>query len=147
MITISGESIMFGTGIVGSSHNVPQWILDLVEDVESWYGFCTDGIYYKEAKQKDYYGGNYYPRRKAIDFYFSPEKTDRAVFVVLHELAHAWQHLEAPETITPKPKGRRRNIVHNDAFFQFARELYIKYDVLEAAAKHEYKRARKMMVA
>ena len=48
---------MFGAGTIGTSEAVPQWIWDIVNEIELQYGFCTDGVYYKEAKQKDYYGG------------------------------------------------------------------------------------------
>jgi hypothetical protein len=71
------------------------------------------------------------------------------VWVVLHELAHAWQWLEAPETITKRKPGRRNRVQHNQVFFEFACELYKKFggdDVLEWAANNEYKRGRKYMV-
>jgi Zn-dependent peptidase ImmA (M78 family) len=139
---------MFSQGVIGSSKNVPQWILDLVDEVEAWYGFCTDGIYFKEAKSS-YRGGCYRPSEKYLQYYFGREKTIERVWVVLHELAHAWQHLECPETLTPKPKGRRNRVVHNEAFFKFACELYKRFggdEVVEWAANNEYKRGRKYMV-
>jgi len=139
---------MFGQGITGSSKDVPQWIMDLVSKVESWYGFCTNGIYFKEAKSKGSWAC-YYSGKKAIDLYFGREKTIERIWVVLHELAHARQYLECPETLTPKPKGRRNRIVHNQAFFEMACEMYKQFggqEVLEFAANHEYKRGRKYMV-
>ena len=140
--------IMFGQGITGSSKNVPQWILDLVYKVEGDEGFCMDGIYFKECKS-DYRGACYFVGKKCIDLYFGREKTVERVWVVLHELAHAWQHLEAPETITKKKPGRRNNVNHNEAFFKEAARFFLKYggqEVLEYAANHEYKRGRKYMV-
>jgi len=136
---------MFGTEIVGSSHDVPQWILDLVDEVEAWYGFCTNGIYFKESKS-NYRGGCYRPREGYLHFYFGREETPLRKWIVLHELAHAWQYLECPETLTPKAKGKKNRVVHNDVFWEIAKMLYIKYDVLEVAAENEYKRARKLMV-
>lgn len=139
---------MFGQGITGSSKNVPQWILDLVEKVEGQEGFCTDGIYFKESKS-DYRGACYFVGKKCLDLYFGREKTVERVWIILHELTHAWQHLEAPETLTPKPKGRRNRIVHNKAFFDVAASFYKRYggqEVLEFAANNEYKRGRKYMV-
>jgi hypothetical protein len=71
------------------------------------------------------------------------------VWVILHELVHAWQYLEAPETLTPKPKHRRNRIVHNEKFFKVAAQFYKDYggqEVLEWAANNEYKRGRKYMV-
>ena len=139
---------MFSQGVVGSSKNVPQWILDLVYEVESWYGFYTSGVYFEEAKSS-YRGGCYRPSEKYLQYYFGREKTIERVWVVLHELAHAWQHLECPDTLTPKPKGRRNRIVHNEAFFEFACKIYKRFggdEVVEWAANNEYKRGRKYMV-
>ena len=136
---------MFGQGIVGSDQNVPQWILDLVDEVEARYGFCTSGIFFKESKS-DYRGGCYRIREKVLQFYCGREKTDERVWLVLHELSHAWQHLECPDTLTPRKKGRKNRVVHNEAFFRFAANLYKKYGVLEFAANNEYKRGRKYMV-
>ena len=138
---------MFGQDVFGSSKNVPQWILDLVEEVESTYGFCTDGIYYKEAKS-DYRGGCYRISDKFLQYYFGREKTPERIWVVLHELTHAWQHLECPDTLTPKIKGRRR-VQHNQAFFEMACDMYKRFgedEVVEWAANNEYKRGRKYMV-
>jgi Zn-dependent peptidase ImmA (M78 family) len=141
---------MFGQGITGSSKNVPQWIMDLVYVVEADMGFCTDGIYFKECKKPDGRWGCYYSGKKVIDLYFGREKTAERVWVVLHELVHAWQHLECPETITKKPKHRKNNITHNQAFFECAAIFFLRYggqEVLEYAANNEYKRGRKYMVA
>jgi len=140
---------MFGQGIIGSSKDVPQWILDLVEEVEGWEGFCTDGIYFKESKS-DYRGACYNVGGRYIDLYFGREKTVERIWIVLHELAHACQHLEAPETITKKKPGRRNRVVHNPAFFKIAARFFLKYggqEVLEFAANNEYKRGRKYMVS
>ena len=137
---------MFGSGVVGNSRDVPQWIWDIVNEVEIRYGFCTEAIYYKEAKQKDYYNGCYNPSNKAVELYFSSEKNDKAVWVLLHEMAHAYQYLECPETLTPKQVGKRNRVVHNDDFWDIAKMFYIRFDVLETAAQNEYKRARKLMV-
>jgi hypothetical protein len=139
---------MFNQGTIGSSKNVPQWILDLVDQVESWYGFCTDGVFFKESKS-DYRGACYNVYEKNLQFYFGREKTVERICIVLHELAHAWQHLECPGTLTPKPKGRRNRIVHNQAFFEMACELYKKFggnEVVEYAFNNEYKRGRKYMI-
>ena len=83
----------------------------------------------------------------SIDLYFCPEKTEFRLWIVLHELTHAIQHIVLPHTLTPKPAHRRNRIVHNEKFFEIARELYIKYGVLHIAAEREYKRARKLMIA
>ena len=136
---------MFGQGVTGSSKNVPQWILDITREVEEKHGFCTSGIYYKEAKQKDYYRGCYYVNKKIIDLYFSPEKNNEAIFVLLHELTHAWQHLECPCTLTKISKGKRK-VNHNKEFFLFAKKLYERYGVLDIAIQREYKRGRKYIV-
>jgi len=137
---------MFGAGIIGSKENVPQWILDVVSEVEQEYGFCLDAVYFKEAKSNDYRGGCYSIGHRHLQLYFGREKTDIRLWVVLHELAHAIQHLLFSGTLTKKKPGRRNRVVHNDVFFAFAKKLYIKYGVLETAAKNEYKRARKLMV-
>ena len=139
---------MFGQEVIGSSTDVPQWILDLVERVEANYGFCTHGIYFKESKS-DYRGGCYRPREKYLQYYFGREKTIERIWVVLHELAHAWQHLECPNTLTSKTKKRRNRVQHNQAFFEFVADLYKEYggdEVLEYAANNEYKRGRKYMI-
>jgi Zn-dependent peptidase ImmA (M78 family) len=141
--------IMFGQGITGSSKNVPQWIMDLVYEVEETEGFCTDGIYFKECKKSDGRWGCYFTDKKCIDLYFGKEKTIERIWVVLHELVHAWQHLEGQDTLTPKPKHRRNRIVHNKAFFEVAAQFYKQYggqEVLKWAANNEYKRGRKYMV-
>ncbi len=139
---------MFGQSIIGSSSNVPQWILDLVDEVEGWHGFCTNNIFFKEAKS-NYRGGCYRYSENILQFYFGREITTERVWVVLHELAHAFQWIERPDTLTKTPKGKR-NIHHNEAFFKTAALLYKKhgaeYGVLEYAAEHEYKRGRKYMV-
>ena len=138
---------MFGSGRIGSSGNVPQWIIDVVFDVEQEYGFRLADVYYKCPKRSnDYYNGCYCHNTKTIELYFRPEKTDLKLWVVLHELGHAIQKIVYPETITKKPIGRRNRIVHNEWFFKIVRKLYIKYDVLHIAAEKEYKKARKMMV-
>jgi len=139
---------MFGQGITGSSKNVPQWILDLVEKVEGNEGFCTDGIYFKESKS-DYRGACYNIYGKYLDLYFGREKTIERIWIVLHELTHAWQWLEAPETITERKPGRKNRVQHNNSFFEVAASFYKRYggqEVLEFAAKNEYKRGRKYMV-
>jgi len=139
---------MFSQGVIGSNKNVPQWILDLVDKVESKYSFCTRGIYFKEAKS-DYRGGCYRPSEKYLQYYFGKEETIERVWIVLHELAHAWQHLERPDTLTPKPKGHKNRVQHNQAFFEFACKLYKQFGgdkILEWAANNEYKRGRKYMV-
>ncbi len=139
---------MFGQGIIGSNENVPQWILNLVERVEAAYGFCTSNIYFQESKSH-YRGGCYRHRERSIQLYFGREQTNERMWIVLHELAHAWQHLERPDTLTPKPKGRKNRVVHNQAFFEFAASLYKEFgagEVLAYAFKHEYKRGRKYMI-
>lgn len=137
---------MFGAGRIGSNGNVPQWIIDVVFDVEQEYGFRLADVYYKKAKREDYYNGCYRHRLRAVQLYFRPEKTDIRLWAVLHELTHAIQRILYPETLTKKKSGRRNRVVHNQWFFETARKLYIKYGVLETAAQKEYKRARKMMV-
>lgn len=139
---------MFGQGITGSSKNVPQWIMDLVYKVEDNEGFCTGGVYFKESKS-DYRGACYFVGKRCLDLYFGREKTVERVWIILHELTHAWQHLEGQDTLTPKPKHRRNRIVHNKAFFEVAAMFYKQYggqEILEYAANHEYKRGRKYMV-
>lgn len=139
---------MFGYGVVGSTKNVPQWISDLVETVEARYGFCTYNIYFKESKS-NYRGGCYMVYEKCLQFYFGRKKTIERIWVVLHELVHAWQHLECPGTLTKRTNGRRNRIVHNQEFFEFAADLYREFggiDVLEFAADNEYKRGRKYMI-
>lgn len=138
---------MFGQNVIGSTKDVPQWILDVVEKIEGQYGFCTNGIYFKEAKSPDYRGGCYGIGQKYLQYYFGREQTIERLWVVLHELAHAWQCIEAPETRTKRKPGRRNRVQHNQAFFEFAADLYRQYDgVLEFAANNEYKRGRKYMV-
>lgn len=137
---------MFGAGIVGSQENVPQWIQKVVSEIESEYGICLDAIYFKEAKSNDYRGGCYCISGRNLQLYFGRQYTHIRLWVVLHEMAHAIQHLELPHTLTKREHGRRNRVVHNTKFFEIARRLYIKYGVLETAAKHEYKRARKLMV-
>ena len=137
---------MFGAGKIGSQENVPQWISDVISEVESEYGICLDAVYFREAKSKDYRGGCYHFSCRCIELYFGREKTDIRLWVVLHEMAHAIQYLELPHTLTKRPSGRKNRVVHNDKFFEIARKLFIKYGVLETAAEHEYKRARKLMV-
>ena len=139
---------MFCHGIIRSNQDLPQWILDLVGKVEGRYGFCISDTYFKEAKS-DYRGGCYRYTEKILQLYFGREQTVERVWVVLHEMAHAWQHLECPDTLTSKPKGRRNRVQHNQAFFEFAASLYKELggdEVLEYAAEHEYKRGRKYMV-
>jgi hypothetical protein len=136
---------MFGQGPIGSKTDVPQWILDLVSRVESTYGFCTSAIWFKEAKSNDYRGGCYRVKAESLQFYFRREMTIERIWVVLHELTHAFQHLERPDTLTPKPAGRKNRIHHNPAFFKFAAKFYLEFggeEVLEFAAKNEYKRGR-----
>lgn len=137
---------MFGAGIVGSQENVPQWILNVVSKVESEYGICLDAIYFKEAKSNDYRGGCYSIGGRNLQLYFGRAYTHIRLWVVLHEMAHAIQHLELSHTLTKRPSGRKNRVVHNDKFFEIARRLFIDYGVLKTAAKHEYKRARKLMV-
>ncbi len=138
---------MFGAGVTGSQENIPQWIMTYVSEIESEYGICLDAVYFKEAKRNDYRGGCYNISGRYVQLYFGREQTNLRIWLVLHEMAHAIQHLELPHTLTKRPLGRRNRIVHNAKFFEIARRLYIKYGVLETAAKHEYKRARKLMVA
>ena len=137
---------MFGAGIVGSKENVPQWIMDVVTSIESEYGICLSAIYFKEAQTDNFRGGCYDIAKQHIQLYFKREQTTERLWVVLHEMAHAIQHLELPQTLTPKPAGRKNKIQHNNVFFGIARRLYIRYGVLDFAAKNEYKRARKLMV-
>ncbi len=137
---------MFGTGVIGSKENVPQWIIDIVFDVEHKYNFRLAGVYYKSPKGEDYWKGCYRYWEHTLQLYFRPEKTDLRLWLVLHELTHAIQRIAYPETLTKKKPGRRNRIVHNQWFFNTARKLYIKYGVLHIAAEKEYKRARKMMV-
>lgn len=137
---------MFGLSTIGSSEDVPQWIVEIVEKIEGEFGFCTSKVFFKEAKS-DYRSGCYRPSKKYVEFYFGREKTVERIWIVLHELVHAWQHLECPETLTPRKQGSKRRVVHNEAFFKFAAKLYKRYDgVLECAANNEYKRGRKYMV-
>jgi hypothetical protein len=126
--------------------DVPQWVIDVVDSVESKYGFKLDNVFFKAAKNEDYRSGCYWHNCRSIELFFGEEKTDIRLWVVLHELAHAIQHIVVPETLTPNVKGKRR-VVHNRAFFDMAKELYIRYGVLDTAAKHEYKTARPLMVA
>lgn len=139
---------MFGkNGINGSSKDVPQWMMDLMYEVQGNEGFFTSGIYFKESKS-DYRGACYDTGRKIIDLYMSRKKTIENIWIILHELTHAWQHLEAPETLTKKKPGRRNRVVHNEKFFRVAAHFYKKYggpEVLEYASKNEYKRGRKYM--
>ena len=137
---------MFGKGPMGSTRDVPEWIVKVVDEVESRYGFCTSGIYFKKAISPFYRGGCYFAHQKILQFYFGEKKTTERLWVVLHELAHAWQWLECPDTLTKKKPGRRNNVNHNEAFFRFAADLFREYGVLEFAAKNEYKRGRKYMV-
>jgi len=140
---------MFGQGTIGSTTDIPEWILDLVERVENSCGFHMDAVWFKEAKSDSYRGGCYRYNNKSLQLYFGRAKTVERVWVVLHELAHAFQHLERPDTLTPKPKGKRNRVQHNEAFFRFAAGFYKEYggqEVLEYAAGHEYKRGRKLMV-
>lgn len=139
---------MFGAGVTGTQEATPKWIREVVREVESMYGFTLrGGVYFKEpTRNKDYWGGCFSPSIDAIQLYFCAEKTDHRLWIVLHELAHAIQHIAMPETLTPMKPGRMNRVVHNKRFFQIAREMYIKFGVLEEARKHEYKRARKLMV-
>lgn len=137
---------MFGAGTVGSQEDVPQWVQKVVSEIESEYGICLDAVYFKEARSNDYRGGCYVISESSLQLYFGRAYTHIRLWVVLHEMAHAIQHLELPHTLTKRPPGRRNRIQHNLKFFEIARKLYIKYGVLKTAAKHEYKRARKLMV-
>lgn len=140
---------MFGQSTIGSTSNVPEWILNLVNKVESRYGFCTNAVYFKEAKSKSYRGGCYRYTENTLQLYFGREQTPERIWVVLHELAHAFQWLERPDTLTKTPKGKN-NVNHNPAFFKFAAMFYKEFgaadNILEYAAKHEYKRGRKYMM-
>jgi len=136
---------MFGQEFIDSTTDIPQWILDLVSKVESTYGFCTNNIWFKEAKSDNYRDGCYRVRNKILQFCFKREETIERIWVVLHELTHAFQHLERADTLTPKPIGRKNRIVHNPAFFRFAAQFYLEFggkEVLEFAANNEYKRGR-----
>jgi hypothetical protein len=137
---------MFGEGVFGSEKQVPQWIKEIVSDVEKMYRFRLNEVVQRyPVRDKEYYHACYWPHAKVIQLYFMPEKTDLRLYIVLHELAHAIQHIVFPFTIAPKIRTKRR-VIHNEEFFQIARKLYIKYGVLDIAEKHEYKRGRKFMV-
>ena len=140
---------MFGNnGVIGSSKNVPQWIVELIHEVEDKEEFYTEFIFFKESKS-GYRGACYHSGLESIDLYMSREKTIENIWIVLHELTHAWQHLKAPETITKRKAGRRNRVVHNQIFFETASRFFKKYGgpaVLEHASMWEYKRGRKYMV-
>jgi len=135
---------MFGQGITGSNKNVPQWIRELVSEIERDYDFKLDDIYFKEpTRNKDYYGACY-SSRNYIELYFSREKNKLRTFIILHELGHAIQDICYPETVTKRPKGKNR-VNHNNVFWDIVGELYLKYDVLEVAITNEYKKGQKYL--
>jgi len=134
---------MFGQGIIGSTHNVPQWIMDTVDEVERSWDICLSAVYFKEpTRNPEYRGACYIPSYKSIDLYFGREKTDLRLWIVLHEMVHAIQYLELSNTLTKTARGKRR-VVHNETFWEIAARLYIKYNVIEMAIEQEYKRGRK----
>lgn len=138
---------MFGQGITGSSKDVPQWIMDVVDEIEKSYNFCLNAVYFKEpTRNLEYYGACYNQTREHLELYFGRDKTDLRLWIVLHELAHAIQHLELSRTLTVRPRGKRQ-VNHNDAFFDIAGKLFVKYNVLHIALEREYKRGRKYLKA
>jgi len=134
---------MFGQGITGSNKNVPEWIRELVSEIETDYGFMLRDVYFKEpTRNKSYYGACYSSYRNNIQLYFSREKNDIRKWIVLHELGHAIQHKCYPESLTITPLGKN-NVNHNNAFWDIVGELFAKYNVLDTAIEREYKKGRK----
>jgi hypothetical protein len=136
---------MFGIGIVGTTEATPKWIYEFVSEVERANDFCLDAVYYKEAKKKDYYRGTYMPNKNSICLYFSPEQTVEAKIVLLHEMAHAIQYIDCPETLIKK--NSKKKDWHNETFAKIVGRLYQKYGVLERARDYrgEYLKVRKYL--
>ena len=122
----------------------PDWVWDVIEALEIEFDFELKGVHYKTPKNPENWAGAYFSMSKRLTLHLSPEKTGVNLFVVLHELSHALQHLVYPETLTKRKPGKNR-VHHNQEFFKIAKRLYIRYGVLEIAAENEYKRARKLM--
>lgn len=136
---------MFGQGITGSNKDVPQWIKNLINEVEEEYNFKLDNIYFKEpTRNKDYYGACYSVIENHIELYFSRKENNLRKWIILHELGHAIQYKCYPESLTITPKGKN-NVNHNKAFWEIVGDLFARYDVLEEAIENEYKKGRKYL--
>jgi hypothetical protein len=139
---------MFGRGLVISKTPAPIWIMDIISDVEKKYDIYIRSVNYIEAKRKSCYGGMYYHSKECVEFYFYPEKTDTAITVVLHELAHAIQYQNQYDSCGKREKGKRNIIHHNEKFYSIVYKLYKEYDLINTVLLHsnEYKKCKKYII-
>lgn len=116
-----------------------DWATELVERHAP--GWTIDIYLPKKAKARSNYWGHAIPSSKKIELCLSNvEQTDKHVWIVLHEIAHAIHH-RSPRYVEPpiNPSGRRkRGSVHPEEFWDIVIALFERYEVMDEAEKREY---------
>jgi len=126
----------------------PQWINQIVDEVQTSHGFTLATLKLRTHKVEDYYRGFYRSGTNMIHLTFNNHhvRSDLATWILLHELAHAIQYQTKRDTLTPRVPGKRRE-VHNREFWKIAGKLYLKYGVMDLAIEQEYKTGRAQLMA
>jgi hypothetical protein len=131
---------------ISQSPRTNRCLIDLpntIKAIEEKYGIKVNEVKHRQSKKRNHYCGCYYSVRNIITLSFS-NWDKKALSVVLHEFAHAIQHLIFSETLTPRRSSGRR-VIHNYAFFELVKEMYNDFDCLEEGISIEYKSGRAIL--
>ena len=126
---------MYISGVLTSA----EWSDDLQERYAP--GWVVDLYTPKRGKPRAYVYGHANLTERRIELCVSTtEQTPELLWVVLHELAHV-MHADSPGYAHPvRVRGRfPRGSLHPPAFWALAIPLYVRYGVLDFAARREYR--------